>query len=144
MPRTKEEQKAYNKAYSEKNKARIAERRKPNELHRSDEEKQRTRRRIKRRMRYPRKRRRQRKLVTRRTRRAAVIRRKGEDAARDKVYRDTHKEEKAAWSKDYKQTPAGRKAKSISNWKGYPIICDDWDALYEKYIDNLTLRAMQR
>jgi hypothetical protein len=62
---------------------------------------------------------------------------KQKNMIRDKVYRDTHKEEKAAWSKDYKQTPAGRKAKSLSNWKGRGIICDDWDALYEKYLTTL-------
>ena len=54
--------------------------------------------------------------------------------AQCKVYRDTHKEERSALSKAYRQTPAGRKVHTISNWKIYGIICDDWDALYEKYI----------
>jgi hypothetical protein len=68
--------------------------------------------------------------------------------ARDKVYRDTHKEECAARNKAYHQknrekiraywqSPAGRKARIISQWKGYGIICDDWDALYERYITTL-------
>jgi len=47
-----------------------------------------------------------------------------------KVYRIDHLEEIAA----YGQTPAGRKTRTISRWKGYGIICDDWDALYEKYL----------
>tara|TARA_R110002126_G_C10105857_1_gene466727 strand:- start:46 stop:438 length:393 start_codon:yes stop_codon:yes gene_type:complete len=38
-------------------------------------------------------------------------------------------------NKKYYQTPAGKKAQRIGNWRKSGVICDDWDALYEKYIN---------
>ncbi len=32
------------------------------------------------------------------------------------------------------QSPAAKKSKRISRWKARGIICDDWDALYERYL----------
>ena len=43
-------------------------------------------------------------------------------------------EEKAARNRAYLQTPNGRKSHRISNWKSQGIICDDWDALYERFM----------
>ena len=43
------------------------------------------------------------------------------------------KEEQAA----YRQTPAGQKSWRISKWKQRGIICDDWDALHERYLNTL-------
>jgi len=40
------------------------------------------------------------------------------------------KEEKAA----YRQTPAGQKLRRISSWKYQGIICDDWNALHERFM----------
>jgi hypothetical protein len=142
MPRTKEERSAYNKAYSEKNKARIAERKKAKRAARSDEEIAADKAKDKaRKDAIPKEEKKAKNAASYQKNKAKFRARyqenKVKNAARDKVYRDTHKEEKAAWSKDYKQTPAGRKAKSLSNWKGRGIICDDWDALYEKYLTTL-------
>ena len=43
------------------------------------------------------------------------------------------------WTKEdaaaYRQTPAGQKSRRISNWKSRGIICDDWDALHERYMN---------
>ncbi len=44
-------------------------------------------------------------------------------------------EERAEYDRAYKQTPAGRKSYRISNWKSQGIICDDWDALYDRFIN---------
>ena len=40
------------------------------------------------------------------------------------------KEERAA----YDQSPAGRKKHRIKNWKNRGIICDDYDALYDRFM----------
>lgn len=37
--------------------------------------------------------------------------------------------------KNYRQTPKGKKFYRISNWRRRGIICDDWDKLYEKYLN---------
>ena len=52
-----------------------------------------------------------------------------------KEYREKNKEKIAEYHKEYKQTPAGIKTQRISNWKNYGIICDDWDVLYERYLN---------
>ena len=44
------------------------------------------------------------------------------------------KEERAAWMRAYRQTPAGQKSRRISIWKSRGIICDDWDALHERFM----------
>ena len=139
---TKEEKSAYNKAHRQKNKARIAAQRKAKRAARSEEEIAADKAKDKAR----------RDAMTKEEKKAknaaSYQRNKARDAARYqenktkilaqcKVYRDTHKEEIAAKAKIRGQTPAGRKAKSISNWKIYGIICDDWDALYERYITTI-------
>ena len=40
-----------------------------------------------------------------------------------------------AQQKEWKQTPAGIKSNRISKWKYSGIICDDWDTLYERYLN---------
>jgi len=135
---TKEEKSAYNKDHYQKNKARIAEKKKAwrvkNKAKIAAQDKAR------------------RDAMTKEEKKAknaaSYQRTKGKQAARyqenkvkilaeQKVYRDTHKEERSALSKAYRQTPVGRKVHTISNWKQYGIICDDWDALYERYITTL-------
>ena len=44
---------------------------------------------------------------------------------------------KGEYQKQYYQTDAGKKSKRIYAWKNYnpPVKCDDFDALYEYYIN---------
>ena len=44
------------------------------------------------------------------------------------------KEEKVARHRVWEQSPAGKKSQRISKWKSRKIICDDWDALYERFL----------
>jgi len=44
------------------------------------------------------------------------------------------KEERAAYDRLYNQTPAGKKSRRISRWKQQGIICEDYDALYERFM----------
>lgn len=64
---------------------------------------------------------------------------------RIKEYRDTHREEKQAYNeknkernsqtgKRYRQTETGKKNYRINCWKLKGVICDDFDALYDKYM----------
>jgi len=68
----------------------------------------------------------------------------------DKKYREKNekkiKENKKKYSKEnaerlnekqqkYRQTEAGRKSERINAWKKMKVICDDWDALYEYYVN---------
>tara|TARA_R100000541_G_scaffold189_2_gene743 strand:- start:1334 stop:1651 length:318 start_codon:yes stop_codon:yes gene_type:complete len=39
------------------------------------------------------------------------------------------------YMKDYAKTSAGRKVLRIANWKNNKIICDDWDLMYERFIN---------
>ena len=48
-----------------------------------------------------------------------------------KEYRDSHKKE----SKEYSQTPEGKKSKRIRQWEMRGLICEDTDTLYEKYLN---------
>ena len=52
-----------------------------------------------------------------------------------KEYYQKNKEKRKAYNKAYDQTPAGIKSHRISDWKRYGVICDDWDNLYEIYIN---------
>tara|TARA_R110002110_G_C13039899_1_gene679734 strand:- start:116 stop:523 length:408 start_codon:yes stop_codon:yes gene_type:complete len=66
----------------------------------------------------------------------------------DKEYRDKNKEklkqqikdwdekpENKAKRKENNQTPKRRKYDAIRRWKGRGVICDDWDTLYERYLN---------
>ena len=44
------------------------------------------------------------------------------------------KEKQAAQKRVYYQTPAGKKSHRIRKWKHQGIICDDWDALHERFM----------
>ena len=50
---------------------------------------------------------------------------------KQKEYNDSHKEE----AKEWQQTPVGKKSSRISNWKTKGLICEDYGALYEKYVN---------
>tara|TARA_R110000822_G_scaffold38655_1_gene106964 strand:- start:99 stop:434 length:336 start_codon:yes stop_codon:yes gene_type:complete len=46
-----------------------------------------------------------------------------------------NKEKIAQQKKKYQQTPEGKKSKRISRWKNRGVIHDNFDELYEKYIN---------
>ena len=62
---------------------------------------------------------------------------KAQQAAYQKKRREDpeFRAQEKAKHKVYLQTPAGIKSNRISKWKSYGVICDDWDVLYEKYIN---------
>jgi hypothetical protein len=53
----------------------------------------------------------------------------------DKQYRENKKEVRAAQDKIYRGTEKGKRVHKISNWKSQGVKCDDFDALYDKYIN---------
>lgn len=53
----------------------------------------------------------------------------------DRKYYEKNKEKRNTYHKEYRKTDAGIKSHRISAWKRYGIVCDDWDALYDKYIN---------
>ena len=53
---------------------------------------------------------------------------------RHKKWRELNKDKIREKNKKYNSTELGIKSYRISNWKGYGIICEDWDSLYEIYI----------
>ena len=52
-----------------------------------------------------------------------------------KKWRENNKEKQRIYDKEYKQSEAGKKSTRICDWKRYGIITDDYDALYEKYLN---------
>ena len=44
-------------------------------------------------------------------------------------------EEKKEYNKKYSQTPSGLKSHRISKWKQRGVKCDDFDKLYELYLN---------
>jgi hypothetical protein len=56
---------------------------------------------------------------------------KEEKKASGKKYREEHKEEQKA----YNQSDAGKKAKRICKWKRRGVLSDDYDALYDKFLN---------
>ena len=48
-----------------------------------------------------------------------------------KIYDAKHLEER----KEYRKSESGKKSKIVSTWKGYGVKCDDFDKLYELYIN---------
>ena len=47
------------------------------------------------------------------------------------------REERAAYNREYNQSPAGKKRMRICTWKRGGIISNDWDATYEKFMNTL-------
>lgn len=54
---------------------------------------------------------------------------------RGKEWRLKNKEKRAEYLKIYEQTPKGKKRRRLGDWKRCGVICDDFDELYEKYIN---------
>ena len=53
----------------------------------------------------------------------------------DKKYRENNKEKKKEYDKKYRQSENGIKNRRINDWKRIGIISDNYDELYEKYIN---------
>ena len=49
--------------------------------------------------------------------------------------KDKIKEYDKQRKKEYQQSPQGKKTARINHWKQRGVMCDDWDALYQKYIN---------
>ena len=60
---------------------------------------------------------------------------KEQEQEKQKEYRANHKEEMAEYNKAYKATEKGLKKHRITGWKQLGVVSDDWDLLYEKYIN---------
>ena len=69
---------------------------------------------------------------------------KEENKAKKKEYYEKNKEKKIQYAKEYReknkeklkekrQTEEYQKRKRIRRWKGFGVICDDWDTIYEKW-----------
>tara|TARA_R110000765_G_C18426123_1_gene544946 strand:+ start:156 stop:488 length:333 start_codon:yes stop_codon:yes gene_type:complete len=54
-----------------------------------------------------------------------------------KEYKLKNKEKIREQNKAYRLTPVGRKVYRISHWKRRGVICDDWDILYDTYLNTL-------
>ena len=52
-----------------------------------------------------------------------------------KTYREEHKDELKQKKADYYKTPNGIKSRIINKWKDYGIISNDFDTLYDLYIN---------
>ena len=53
----------------------------------------------------------------------------------DKEYREKNRDKRTAQKREYRQTENGKKSYTIINWKKSGLIHEDYDALYEKYIN---------
>ena len=60
---------------------------------------------------------------------------KEKEQEQQREYRAEHKEETAKYNKEYRATEKGIKKHRISMWKQLGVISDNWDLLYEKYIN---------
>ena len=58
-------------------------------------------------------------------------------AAKKKAHRQKPeiKARESELNKQWKRSPAGRKSTRICDWKRMGVICDDFDTLYERYLN---------
>ena len=56
-------------------------------------------------------------------------------AETQKEYYEANKEKLIKQTKEYRETEKGKKIKSISKWKSRGVISDNFDELYDKYIN---------
>lgn len=52
-----------------------------------------------------------------------------------KEYREKNRDKIKEYEKEYYQTDRGKKSRRISEWKRMGVECDDWDVLYEYFIN---------
>mgnify|MGYP003657112802 CR=1 FL=1 len=61
-------------------------------------------------------------------------------AAQKREYRQKNKEKNkeklAAYEKEYSQTPQGKRRTTISSWKHYGLIHNDYNQLYDAYLES--------
>ena len=50
-------------------------------------------------------------------------------------YHEKHREKRREYSKEYSQTDAGKKSYRIYKWKQYGVECEDFNVLYEYFIN---------
>jgi|TARA_R110000824_G_scaffold271544_2_gene460054 hypothetical protein len=60
---------------------------------------------------------------------------KAKKSDKNKEWAENHKEERRLYKKSYNQSPAGIKSGRITKWKKRGVICDNWDELYERYLN---------
>ena len=53
---------------------------------------------------------------------------------RIQTWSDNNKERIREYKRRYKQSPAGKKAATIYNWKKRGLLCDNYSNLYDKYL----------
>ena len=68
-------------------------------------------------------------------RRQSYLKNREKELKQAKEYRETNKDKIKEYQKEYRLTPSGKKSSRITDWKRMGVMCDDWDALYQKYID---------
>lgn len=56
---------------------------------------------------------------------------------KSKEYHIRMKEQKKIYMKKYRQTEKGIKSRRISKWKNQGILCDDWNDIYDTYINTI-------
>lgn len=66
-----------------------------------------------------------------------IYREKNKEKNREsnRIYREQNKEKIKESDKEYSQTPQGKKLRTINCWKRRGLIHDDYDALYERYLE---------
>ena len=67
--------------------------------------------------------------------RAWTERNQEKETARKKAYYEANKEKCDEKNKAWNQSPEGKKYNTIRRWKRRGVVSDDFDALYEKYIN---------
>ena len=68
------------------------------------------------------------------------LKNKEKNKEKNKAYylknKEKMKENNKIYDKIYSKTPAGIKSNRINTWKSRGVLCDDWDLLYEKYLNS--------
>ena len=52
-----------------------------------------------------------------------------------KLWRENNQEQYLLYLKNYRDTEKSTKGRRIGHWKNRGVICDDWNVLYDKYIN---------
>jgi len=55
---------------------------------------------------------------------------------KDKEWREANKQRLKEYTKEYVKTPNGKKSFTIINWKNRGLINEDYDSLYQKYLES--------
>ena len=63
------------------------------------------------------------------------IKNKEQRKEKDRLHYIKNKEKRNEYNKEYCQTEKGKKSMTISQWKRNGVICEDFDKMYEIYIN---------